>query len=122
MWFYLSEQEKFSDFSNEGALYWHETNIPYAVWTPESVRTKSLKYYPSEVKTKPTCFDFIEFTNFCYVVLFQTLQSNGSLYAHVFFARSGFPIDPSDPEYQPLNSFGRTHSKTCLLLLKINYQ
>ncbi|KAL0890555.1 hypothetical protein Bca101_014538 [Brassica carinata] len=86
MWFYLSEQEKFSDFSNEGALYWHETNIPYAVWTPESIRTKSLKYYPSE-----------------------TLQNNGSLYAHVFFARSGFPIDPSDPEYQPLNSFSRTH-------------
>ncbi|KAF2550397.1 hypothetical protein F2Q68_00036828 [Brassica cretica] len=86
MWFYLSEQEKFSDFSNEGALYWHETNIPYAVWTPESIRTRSLKYYPS-----------------------QTLQNNGSLYAHVFFARSGFPIDPSDPEYQPLNSFGRTH-------------
>ncbi|KAJ4877501.1 Transmembrane CLPTM1 family protein [Raphanus sativus] len=39
----------------------------------------------------------------------ETLQNNGSLYAHVFFARSGFPIDPSDPEYQPLNSFGRTH-------------
>ncbi|XP_013611203.1 PREDICTED: cleft lip and palate transmembrane protein 1 homolog [Brassica oleracea var. oleracea] len=86
MWFYLTEQEKFSDFSNEGSLYWHETNMPYAVWTPESVRTKSLKYYPSEI-----------------------LQNNGSLYAHVFFARSGFPIDPSDPEYQPLNSFGRTH-------------
>ena len=49
MWFYLSEQEKFSDFSNEGALYWHETNIPYAVWTPESIRTRSLKYYPSQV-------------------------------------------------------------------------
>ncbi|XP_018458345.1 uncharacterized protein LOC108829172 [Raphanus sativus] len=65
MWFYLSEQEKFNDFSNEGALYWHETNTPYAVWTPESIRTRSLKYYPS-----------------------ATLQNNGSLYAHVFFTRS----------------------------------
>jgi hypothetical protein len=87
MWFYLSEQEKFNDFGNDRALYWHETNIPYAVWTPESIRTKSLTYYPSE-----------------------TLQNNGSLYAHIFFARSGFPIDPTDPEYQPLNSFSRTHA------------
>lgn len=49
MWFYLSEHEKFNDFGNDRALYWHETNIPYAVWTPESIRTKSLTYYPSEV-------------------------------------------------------------------------
>ncbi|KAL1209757.1 hypothetical protein V5N11_020088 [Cardamine amara subsp. amara] len=86
MWFYLSEHEKFNDFGNEGALIWHETNIPYAVWKPESTRTLSKKYYPSEA-----------------------LKNNGSLYAHVFFARSGYPIDPSAPEYQPLNCFGRTH-------------
>ncbi|PSR88075.1 Cleft lip and palate transmembrane protein [Actinidia chinensis var. chinensis] len=87
MWFYLSEHEKFNDFGNEGALVWHETNIPYAVWGPESTRSLSFKYYPSE-----------------------TLKLNGSLYAHVFFARSGYPPDPSDPEYQPLAAFGRTHS------------
>ncbi|KAJ4883203.1 Transmembrane CLPTM1 family protein [Raphanus sativus] len=76
MWFYLSEKnDKFNDFSNDGALVWHETNIPYAVWKPESTRTFSMKYYPSEA-----------------------LKNNGSLYAHVFFARSGFPIDPNDPE------------------------
>ncbi|KAJ0266115.1 Transmembrane CLPTM1 family protein [Hirschfeldia incana] len=86
MWFYLSENDKFNDFGNDGALVWHETNIPYAVWKPESTRTFSMKYYPSEA-----------------------LKNNGSLYAHVFFARSGFPIDPNDPEYQPLNCFGRTH-------------
>ena len=49
MWVYLSEQEKFSDFNSEGALIWHETNIPYAVWGPQSTRSLSLKYYPSEV-------------------------------------------------------------------------
>jgi hypothetical protein len=49
MWFYLSEHERFNDFSNEGALIWHETNIPYAVWGPESTRSLSLKYHPSEV-------------------------------------------------------------------------
>ncbi|XP_011005578.1 PREDICTED: cleft lip and palate transmembrane protein 1 homolog [Populus euphratica] len=86
MWFYLSEQERFNDFNNEGALIWHETNIPYAIWGPESTRSLSLKYYPSEA-----------------------LKHNGTLYAHVFFARSGYPPDPSDPEYQPLAAFGRAH-------------
>lgn len=86
MWFYLSEQERFNDFNNEGALIWHETNIPYAIWGPESTRSLSLKYYPSEA-----------------------LKHNGTLYAHAFFARSGYPPDPSDPEYQPLAAFGRTH-------------
>ncbi|CAF1735425.1 unnamed protein product [Brassica napus] len=69
------ENDKFNDFGNDGALVWHETNIPYAVWKPASTRTLSMKYYPSEA-----------------------LKNNGSLYAHVFFARSSFPIDPNDPE------------------------
>ncbi|KAL3528131.1 hypothetical protein ACH5RR_012787 [Cinchona calisaya] len=86
MWFYLSEQEKFNDFSSEGALVWHETNIPYAVWGPESTRRLSLKYYPAEA-----------------------LKHNGSIYAHVFFARSGFPPDASDPEYQAFAAFGNTY-------------
>ncbi|CAA2979550.1 cleft lip and palate transmembrane 1 homolog [Olea europaea subsp. europaea] len=86
MWLYLSEQEHFNDFGSEGSLFWHETNIPYAVWGPDSTRSISLKYYPSEA-----------------------LKHNGSLYAHVFFARSGYPPDPNDPEYQPFAAFGRTH-------------
>ncbi|XP_051148823.1 uncharacterized protein LOC127263698 [Andrographis paniculata] len=86
MWLYLSEKEKFNDFGNEALLVWQETNIPYALWTADSTRTVSLKYYPSEA-----------------------LKNNGSLYAHVFFARSGYPPDPKDPEYQPLASFGLTH-------------
>ncbi|KAJ8765303.1 hypothetical protein K2173_012000 [Erythroxylum novogranatense] len=86
MWLYLSEHEKFNDFSNESALIWHETNIPFAVWGPQSTRSLSLKYRLSEA-----------------------LKHNGSLYAHVYFAHSGYPVDPNDPEYQPLDAFGRTH-------------
>ncbi|XP_031250476.1 cleft lip and palate transmembrane protein 1 homolog [Pistacia vera] len=86
MWLYLSEHEKFNDFGNEGSLIWHETNIPYAVWGKESTRTLSTKYYPTE-----------------------DLKHNGSLYAHVFFARSGYPPDPNDPEYQHDATFGKTH-------------
>ncbi|KAI9114334.1 hypothetical protein K1719_014562 [Acacia pycnantha] len=87
MWLYLSEHEKFNDFGSESALVWHETNIPYAVWGPESTRTLSLKHHPSEA-----------------------LKHNGSLYAHVFFALSGYSPDPNDPEYQPQSAFGRTHA------------
>lgn len=92
MWVYLSEREKFNDFGNEDALVWHETNVPYAVWEPASSRSYSLKYTPSEA-----------------------VKHNGSLYAHVFFARSGYPPDPTDPEFQPGTSFGRTHSVVAYL-------
>lgn len=57
MWFYLSEHEKFNDFGNESALIWHETNIPYAVWKPESTRTLSTTYYPSDVISCSTYID-----------------------------------------------------------------
>uniref|UniRef100_M8CIG0 Cleft lip and palate transmembrane protein 1-like protein n=1 Tax=Aegilops tauschii TaxID=37682 RepID=M8CIG0_AEGTA len=86
MWMYLSENDKFSNFGNEDALIWHETNIPYAVWTPTSTRTHTLTYYPTEA-----------------------LKHNGSLYAHVYFSRSGYPVDPTDPEYEQKSAFGRTH-------------
>ncbi|PPD87154.1 hypothetical protein GOBAR_DD15908 [Gossypium barbadense] len=92
MWLYLSAHEKFNDFGNEASLVWLETNIPYVTWDPESTRTLSLKYYPS-----------------------QALKNNGSLYAHVFFARSGYPPDPNDPEFQPQATFGRTHSVVAYL-------
>jgi hypothetical protein len=92
MWMYLSESEKFSDFANEDALIWHESNIPYALWGPTSTRTRSLTYYPSDA-----------------------LKHNGSLYAHVYFARSGYPVDPTDPEYEHTAAFGRTHPVVAFL-------
>ncbi|KAL5649864.1 hypothetical protein ACJX0J_040673, partial [Zea mays] len=92
MWMYLSESDKFNDFANDDALIWHETNIPYAVWGPTSTRTRSLTYYPSEA-----------------------LKHNGSLYAHVYFARSGYPVDPTDPEYEQKSAFGRTHPVVAFL-------
>lgn len=66
MWLYVSEQEKFNDFGNEAALFWHESNIPYAVWGPESTRSLSLKYYPSEVSLAgTTIFKFVTFCCAC---------------------------------------------------------
>ena len=39
----------------------------------------------------------------------QALKQNASVYAHVFFCRSGYPPDPNDPDYLPLATFSRTH-------------
>ncbi|KMT06390.1 hypothetical protein BVRB_7g160690 [Beta vulgaris subsp. vulgaris] len=96
MWLYLSDREKFRDFGNEKALIWHETNILYAVWKPESTRTISLKHQPSEVILLVPGYPVI-----------LALEHNGTLYTHVFFARSGFSPDPNDPEYQLLAAFGQ---------------
>lgn len=70
MWFYLSEHEKFNDFGSEGALVWHETNIPYAVWGPESTRSLSLKYYPSEVVNVHSKDYFLWVTFECILLIF----------------------------------------------------
>lgn len=88
LWVYVSEKSEFTSFGNDEALVWHETNIPYAVWTPDSVRHKSFTYYPSEA-----------------------VQKNGTLYSHVFFARSGFSPDPASPEYVRTATFSSRHGK-----------
>ncbi|XP_002970129.2 cleft lip and palate transmembrane protein 1 homolog [Selaginella moellendorffii] len=88
MWFYLSEDHKFADFGNEQALVWHETNVPYAAWTPDSSRHHVLTYSPSEA----------------------VMKHNGTVYGHVFFTRSGFSPNPSDPDYDHFSSFSRTVS------------
>ena len=49
MWMYISEDKSFNDFGNEKALVWHETNIPYAIWSPEGSRRHRILYDPSEV-------------------------------------------------------------------------
>eukprot|EP00249_Psilotum_nudum_P023305 c28823_g2_i1 orf=744-2882(-) len=85
MWLYITEDRSFSDFANEETLVWHESNIPYAVWGPASVRYHHLAYNPNVV-----------------------MKYNRTLYAHVFFAHAGYSPDPSDPEYDHY-SFGRTH-------------
>lgn len=63
--------------------------------------------------------DLITYAKLLIIFSYQALKLNGSLYAHIFFARSGYPPDPNDPEYQPLAAFGRTHRKIVSL---INYR
>ncbi|KAJ7518565.1 hypothetical protein O6H91_21G074800 [Diphasiastrum complanatum] len=87
MWFYISEEERFSDFGNESLLIWHEVNIPYAVWSSDSVRHYQYLYHPS-----------------------QEVKHNGSIYAHIYFARAGFSPDPNDQQFDIYSTFHRTIS------------
>ncbi|KAL3688246.1 hypothetical protein R1sor_014555 [Riccia sorocarpa] len=86
-WMYLSENREFNDFHNEEALAWHEAKVPYAVWTPGSVRHQNFTFRPSEA----------------------VLKHNASIYAHCFFTRSGYSPDPKDPDFQKGASFTRSH-------------
>ncbi|CAM6082675.1 unnamed protein product [Calypogeia fissa] len=86
-WVYISETETFSDFGNEQLLAWQEVNVPYAVWTPAGVRYRQFAYQPSE----------------------EVQKNNVTVYAHVYFARSGYSPDPKDPDYDRLATFNASH-------------
>ena len=59
---YISGDKSFNDFGNEKALVWHETNIPYAIWSPEGSRSHRILYDPSEVLVSYLLFVCIYFT------------------------------------------------------------
>jgi hypothetical protein len=44
-------------------------------------------------------------------LLLQAVKNNGTLYAHVVFARSGVDIDAPADEIPPDSIFTKTHSK-----------
>ncbi|GJP48434.1 hypothetical protein CLOM_g7718 [Closterium sp. NIES-68] len=88
MWVYLTEAEKFSNFQDESALVWTESGIPYTMYDgPAARRTLDFTYYPSKAVT----------------------EGNGTVFAHVFFAKSGFSPDPTDQLYDQSSTFSKTH-------------
>lgn len=81
-----------------------DTDIAFLLWMHWSLPSCILFY----------CGTVLTGTWLPMIVSSQAVKNNGSLYAHVFFARSGYSPDPNDPEYQPLAAFGRTHRKIML--------
>lgn len=97
MWFYISEHEKFNEFGSESALVWHETNIPYAVYGPESTRTLSMKYYPSEVSLiLCTKFDsrFLSSTIWRYIFLLSGTKAQWESLCSCFLCPLWLPSRP----------------------------
>ncbi|CAI5468627.1 unnamed protein product [Closterium sp. Yama58-4] len=87
MWVYITESEKFSNFQDESALVWTESGIPYTMYdAPAARRTLEFTYYPSKAVT----------------------EGNGTVFAHVFFAKSGYSPDPTDQLYERFSTYPRT--------------
>ncbi|KAH9488723.1 Cleft lip and palate transmembrane protein 1 like protein [Bulinus truncatus] len=77
MYVYVSEQEEFTDFKNEKALFWLERGLVYGDWTGGVNNDGSFE-------TTGT------------IDASESVQNNGSLYIHVFFVKEGMSPDPSD--------------------------
>ncbi|CAI5951531.1 unnamed protein product [Closterium sp. NIES-64] len=88
MWVYITEGEKFNNFQDESALVWTESGIPYTMYdAPAARRTLEFTYYPSKAVT----------------------EGNGTVFAHVYFAKSGYSPDPTDQLYERSSTFSKTH-------------
>ncbi|XP_021917519.1 cleft lip and palate transmembrane protein 1 homolog [Zootermopsis nevadensis] len=76
LYVYLSESEKFNNFSDPEALIWSEKGIVYGDWNSGSnndgTRVQNIEFKVSEA-----------------------VQNNGSIYLHVYFTRRGKSPDPS---------------------------
>uniref|UniRef100_A0A915DAJ4 Cleft lip and palate associated transmembrane protein n=1 Tax=Ditylenchus dipsaci TaxID=166011 RepID=A0A915DAJ4_9BILA len=108
MYFYLSpKSEKFRDFENQEAFFWHEQDLMYGDWSSGEEKDGSRSKHVS----MPTPL---------------VLQNNGSLYLHVFAVKSGRSPVPRDQNYGGrevvygsvmLNKFKKKHYKRTANLL-----
>ncbi|KAH9488729.1 Cleft lip and palate transmembrane protein 1 like protein [Bulinus truncatus] len=88
MYVYVSEQEEFTDFKNEKALFWLERGLVYGDWTGGVNNDGSFE-------TTGT------------IDASESVQNNGSLYIHVFFVKEGMSPDPSD---QPIENLFKKYT------------
>ncbi|KAF9581550.1 hypothetical protein BGW38_001392 [Lunasporangiospora selenospora] len=83
---YLSEQPDFTSFSDAGSLVWRANDIVVGNWNDE--RAVDLNIVPS-----------------------KHVQNNGTLYAHIYFAKQPVILDPSQEGYSADN---RVYSRKML--------
>ncbi|KAJ6252775.1 cleft lip and palate transmembrane protein [Anaeramoeba flamelloides] len=74
---YFSENKKFEDFNDTSALVWSEKKMVFAM---DGIKK-----------------DLIKTIN---VTFTPEIKNNGSLYAHIYIAKSGKPIDPKDENFK----------------------
>ncbi|KAJ4443509.1 hypothetical protein ANN_05181, partial [Periplaneta americana] len=75
LYVYLSENEKFTDFSNREALIWSEKGLVYGDWH-SGANGDGIRVHNIEFKTS------------------EAMQNNGTLYVHVYVTRRGKSPDP----------------------------
>ncbi|ESO91931.1 hypothetical protein LOTGIDRAFT_233250 [Lottia gigantea] len=77
LYVYISEQEDFTDFDNEQALFWTKKNLIYGDWTDGENGDGTFEHSGK-------------------IPASQKLQNNGSLYLHAYFVSEGRSPDPSN--------------------------
>ncbi|XP_065833660.1 putative lipid scramblase CLPTM1 [Oscarella lobularis] len=81
---FVNEKENFTYVSgNDGDLFWFEEDLEYGNWE-DGENGDGSRYISKEI------------------ALSDAVQKNASLYLHVFIVKSGFPIDPSEEQYNQL--------------------
>ncbi|XP_059806898.1 putative lipid scramblase CLPTM1 [Hypanus sabinus] len=72
---YISEKEHFTEFNNSVPLFWELPDLVYGDWTSGESGTGCYEHY-GEIETT------------------EHIRSNGSMYIHIYFTKSGFHPDP----------------------------
>ncbi|KAF9114030.1 hypothetical protein BGX27_000298 [Mortierella sp. AM989] len=75
---YISEEHDFKDFNNQNSLVWRSNDIELGDWDED--RVVDLSIVPS-----------------------QHVQNNGTLYAHIYFAKRPAVLDPTSASFSPDN-------------------
>ncbi|PRP74259.1 hypothetical protein PROFUN_12006 [Planoprotostelium fungivorum] len=90
---YMSPEETFTNFRDEESILWKEKGIVYEQ-SPWSVGQSILCLFNGGCENTDKREKLVSFP------VPRTLRDNGTLYAHVYFVREGYTIDPSHPNYQ----------------------
>ncbi|XP_038641901.1 cleft lip and palate transmembrane protein 1 homolog [Scyliorhinus canicula] len=85
---YISENENFAEFNDTSLLFWEHLDLVYGDWT--SGESGCYEHY-GEIETT------------------ENMKSNGSMYIHIYFTKSGFHPDPMrKTQYRRLASVSTT--------------
>ncbi|XP_043536836.1 cleft lip and palate transmembrane protein 1 homolog isoform X2 [Chiloscyllium plagiosum] len=72
---YISENEHFTEFNDSAPLFWEHFDLVYGDWTSGESGTGCYEHY-GEIETT------------------EHMKSNGSMYIHIYFTKSGYHPDP----------------------------
>ncbi|CAI9734582.1 lip and palate transmembrane 1 homolog [Octopus vulgaris] len=86
MYVYVSEQEVFTDFDNPESEFWVQKGLVYGDWASGIYKDGS-------------------YDNGKQLTLSDAVLSNGSIYIHVYFTKSGYPPNSKDEYAQSMRAY-----------------
>ena len=76
LWVFVNEEENFTQFNSSKALFWQQSGLVYGGWTDGPTQDGAFSFNKS-------------------IPLSEHVQSNGSMYIHVYITKEGFVPNPS---------------------------